>query len=311
MKRASDSWFRRVTLGVLLAFCAGIALLFLADLTYVDRASVLAAVQSSAVRHALWLTLGCSLAATLLCVLVAVPAGYALSRQSFRGMMLLDVMVDALIVLPVLIIGISILVVFRQGTDLMLPGHRMLVAAGMRLTDAETGLLGSIAWGAVAWAGYLLWLVGQAFALLGRLFVYQIPGIVLAMFFCAASYGVRVMKATFDEMDPRTEEVARTLGCSRGGAFFRVSLPLARHGIIAAAVLSWARAVGIYGPVMIVAGAVEGRTQVLPTTIFLEISVGNLELALAISLLMILMAFIVLIALRVFSGSNLFGGAAR
>ena len=311
MNEAPVSYFQRTTLCILLALCACIALLFIADISYIDGASIATVLGSGAVQHALWLTLSCSLAATLLCVLVAVPAGYALSRQSFRGMMLLDVIVDALIVLPVLVIGISLLVLFRQGTDLTIPGQKLLVAAGMRLDDAGTGLLGSVWWGLVAWAGYFLWLIGGLFASLGSVFIYKVPGIVLAMFFCSASYAVRVMKATFDDMDPRSEQVARTLGCSRSGAFFRVSLPLARHGMMAAAVLSWARAVGIFGPVMIVAGAVEGETQVLPTTIYLEISVGNLKTALAISILMILMAFVVLIALRVFSKSNLFGGAAR
>jgi len=86
-----------------------------------------------------------------------------------------------------------------------------------------------------------------------------------------------------------------------------VTLPLARHGLIAAAVLSWARAVGVFGPVMIVAGAVEHRTQVLPTSIFLEISVGDLDLALALSAVMIAMAFVVLLALKMFSRSSLFG----
>jgi len=62
--------------------------------------------------------------------------------------------------------------------------------------------------------------------------------------------------------------------------------------------------------VMIVAGAVENRTQVLPTSIFLEISVGDLEHALAVSVLMILMACIVLLVMKAFSRSTLFGSGA-
>ena len=118
------------------------------------------------------------------------------------------------------------------------------------------------------------------------------------------------MKATFDQMDPRTEQVAMTLGCSRSGAFWRVSLPMARHGMLAAAVLAWARAFGVYGPIQIVAGAVAGRTQTLPTAIFLEFSVGYIRLALALSLAMIVLAFAVLLALKTFSKASLFGAGA-
>ncbi len=262
-------YFRWATRLVLFAFGAAIVGLFLADILYIDAASATKTLSSPAVTHALFLSLSCSVVATLLSVSVAIPSGYALSRYPFRGMIVLDVLVDALIVLPVLIIGISILVFFRLSADLPL--------------------------------------IGGLFEWLGNLFVHQVPGIVLAMFFCSASYAIRVMKATFDELDPRTEQVAMTLGCTRGQAFWRVSLPLARHGIVAAAVLSWARAVGIYGPVMIVAGAVARKTDVLPTTIYKEISNGELRPALAISVLMIVMAFIVLALLKTFSKSSLFG----
>lgn len=271
MRRRKFSYFRGTTLAVLFVFGGSIAALFLADITYVDAASMKTALTSGHVYHAFWLSLVTSIVAMGLSVLVAIPAGYALSRYPFRGMIILDVMIDALIVLPVLIIGISILVLFRQGKDVPIP------------------------------------LVGHFFTMMSDFFVYKVPGIILAEFFCAASYAVRVMKATFDEMDPRTEQVAMTLGCTRAGAFRRVTLPAAKHGIIAAAVLSWARAVGVFGPVQIVAGAVRGKTEVLPTSIFLEISVGELRLALAMSIIMIVMAFVVLLLLKTFSKSSLFG----
>jgi len=305
MAKHKFSYFRATMLAILLAFCASVAALFVADVSYIDGKAVASALQSSAVRDAFVLTLVASLASTALAVLVAVPCGYALSRHPFRGAIVLDVMIDALIVLPPLIIGISLLVVFRQGTDLGIPGVELLKRAGRLLEDG--GFVGTCAGAAAAVAGYILLLVGRAFAWLSRVFVYEVPGVVLAMFFCSASYAIRVMKATFDQLDPRTEQVAMTLGCTRAGAFRRVTLPLSRQGLIAAAVLSWARAVGIFGPVMIVAGAVEHRTQVLPTSIFLEISIGHLRLALAISMIMIAMAVVVLFALKTFSKSSLFG----
>ena len=92
---------------------------------------------------------------------------------------------------------------------------------------------------------------------------------------------------------------AWTLGCSRAQAFWRVVLPEARRGLLAAGTLAWARALGDFGPVLVFAGATRFRTEVLPTTIYLELSVGNLEAAVAVALFMVLLAGLVLTLVRV------------
>ena len=89
-----------------------------------------------------------------------------------------------------------------------------------------------------------------------------------------------------------------TLGCSRGGAMWRVTLPAAGKGMVAAASVAWARSLGEFGPVLVFAGATRMRTEVLPTTVWLELSVGNLEGAIGVSLLMVLFAMVVLVAMR-------------
>jgi molybdate transport system permease protein len=101
-------------------------------------------------------------------------------------------------------------------------------------------------------------------------------------------------------MDVRQEDVARTLGCTRAQAFLRVVLPESIPGIVAAATIAWARALGEFGPILVFSGATRMKTEVLPTTVFLELSVGNLEAALAVSLLMVILATIVLGIARVF-----------
>ena len=269
--------FRWFTTGVLVCFTLMVALLVLADIAYVDRKAFTEAVTSPDIQHAFLLSLWTSLAATALCILVAVPAAYALSRYPFRGMLLLDLLVDLPIVLPVLVIGVSLLVFFKVGGDL----------AGSAVGPVH--------------------LTGRWIRGLGGFFIYTVPGIILAQFVCAASYAIRTIKSAFDEVDPRTEQVALTLGCTRAGAFGRVSLPLARHGIFAGTVLSWARAFGIFGPIVIVAGAVRGKTEVLPTSIYLEVSIGRLEVALAISLIMIALAAGVLVLMRAISGQSVLG----
>ncbi len=140
----------------------------------------------------------------------------------------------------------------------------------------------------------------------GLTFVFQPRGIVLCQFLVSASYAIRTVKAAFDEIDPRLEKVALTLGASRWGAFFRVSLPLARNGVLAGGILTWARAFGIFGPLMIFVGSFRGRTEVLPTTVFLEQSIGHLEVALAVSLLLIAVAAAALLAVRILTGKALF-----
>lgn len=133
----------------------------------------------------------------------------------------------------------------------------------------------------------------------GLRFVFQQKGIVLCQFLASASFGIRAVKLTFDGIDPRLEHVAMTLGSTRAGAFFRVALPLARRGIITGAILIWTRAFGIFGPLMVFVGAVRMRTEVLPTTIYLEQSVGRIEVALAVAVLMLVLAAVGLIAIRV------------
>ncbi len=101
-------------------------------------------------------------------------------------------------------------------------------------------------------------------------------------------------------INPRAEEVALTLGCSRSQAFWMVAFPEARRGLLTAGTLAWARALGEFGPILVFSGATRLRTEVLPTTVFLELSIGNIESAAAVSLLMVVVALVVLVVARAF-----------
>jgi len=140
---------------------------------------------------------------------------------------------------------------------------------------------------------------GQAIERWGLQFVFQPRGIVLCQVLVSVSFGIRAMKLAFDGVDPRLEHVALTLGSSPAGAFFRVSLPLAWRGVVTAGALIWTRALGIFGPLMVLVGVVRERTEVLPTTIYLEQSIGRIEVALAVALLMMGMAATALVMVRV------------
>jgi molybdate transport system permease protein len=199
------------------------------------------------------LTLASCFLSAILSLVVAIPLGYAISRFRIPGRNLLDAMLDIPIVLPPLVVGLSLLILFQ------------------------------------------FW----PFSLTSRFVVYQIPGVVLAQFMVCAAFAIRTMRITFDQIDPRTEQVALTLGCTQAQAFMRVTFPLARQGMITAAMVAWARALGEFGPLLIFAGATRNKTEVLSTTVFLELSIGDLEAAVAVSLLMVLLAVMVLVIVRV------------
>ena len=121
-------------------------------------------------------------------------------------------------------------------------------------------------------------------------FVYQPPGIVLAIFFATVSLGVRSMKAAFDSVDRRYEQVARTLGCSEVQAFLKVSLPLARNGLIASAVLTWTKSLGEFGAILMFVGATRGRTDVLPIAVFLNMTTGRIAVGMALTVVLLIIA---------------------
>jgi molybdate transport system permease protein len=86
---------------------------------------------------------------------------------------------------------------------------------------------------------------------------------------------VRSARTAFEEVDPRLVGIARTLGCGPVSAFFRVTLPLARRGVLAGTVLAFSRALGEFGATILVAGNIPGRTQTLALAIFQEVQAGH------------------------------------
>jgi molybdate transport system permease protein len=113
------------------------------------------------------------------------------------------------------------------------------------------------------------WLAGH-----GLEIVFTWRGAVLAAMAMASPLLVRSARTAFEEVDPRLVGMARTLGCSPAQAFLRVTLPLARRGILAGVVLAFSRALGEFGATIMVAGSIPGRTRTLALAIFQEHQVG-------------------------------------
>lgn len=100
-------------------------------------------------------------------------------------------------------------------------------------------------------------------------------GAVLAAAVMALPLVVRTARLAFEEVDPRLEAMSRTLGLGPLRTFAAVTLPLARRGLAAAAVLGFTRALGEFGATVIVAGNIPGRTQTLALAIFSDLQVGR------------------------------------
>ncbi len=140
--------------------------------------------------------------------------------------------------------------------------------------------------------------LGRAVESLGARFTYTVAGIVLAQWVIGTAFATRTLRGTFGHLSSRPEQVARTLGCSPWGAFLRIALPSALRGVVAGGSVAWARGLGEFGPILVFAGAMRMRTEVLPTTVWLELSVGNLDAAVAVSILLVATAFVVLVLVR-------------
>jgi len=86
---------------------------------------------------------------------------------------------------------------------------------------------------------------------------------------------VRPARAAFEQVDPRLEQIARTLGAGSGRVFFTITLPLAIRGVIGGMVLAFARALGEFGATVVVAGFIYGKTVTLSLAIYQSINLGN------------------------------------
>ncbi len=125
---------------------------------------------------------------------------------------------------------------------------------------------------------------------LGFRLAYSQPGIVVAQLVLALTLGIKAWKAAFDSISVRYEHVARSLGSSAAHAFRKVTLPLARPGLVAGAVLAWTRAMAEFGAVLIFCSAMRGKTDILPVAMFLDVNAGYNERAIATGLMLALLA---------------------
>ncbi len=206
---------------------------------------------------ALRLSLWCSFWATVFAVVFGVPLAWLLARIVFRGRSAVRALCTLSMVLPPVVAGVA-----------------LFYALGRR------GLVGQYL---DRWFGITL--------------PFTTAGVIVAQTFVAMPFLVITVEAAFRQLDTRFEDAARTLGASRWYVFRRVTLPAIRPGLIAGAVLAWARALGEFGATITFAGNFPGRTQTMPLAIYIA-NETNPDEAIVLSLVLIAVSFGVLVALR-------------
>lgn len=130
---------------------------------------------------------------------------------------------------------------------------------------------------------------------LGISFVYTEKGVVLAQVFVNLPLTIKLILMSIESINDKMIFVARTLGCSAFESFRFVLLPSLKNGIISSAVLTWSKALGEFGAVLMLAGSTRLKTEILPTAIYLNMSTGDVDLAIGVSIILIILSLLSLI----------------
>jgi molybdate transport system permease protein len=205
----------------------------------------------------LWLSLRVASIATVLSLSVGLAAGWALTRWQFRGKNLAEALVTAPIVLPPTVLGYYLLVLLGRSSPL-----------------------------------------GELYeALFGGPLVFTWQAAVAAACLHAIPLLIRSARAAFEGVSRNLENAARSLGASEWRVFWRVTLPLSKGPVAAAAVFAFARSLGDFGVTIMIAGNIPGKTQTMAVAIYDAVQSGQSELATALVIVMSALAIVVLYAI--------------
>ena len=143
-------------------------------------------------------------------------------------------------------------------------------------------------------------LLSAPFELLGIAIPFTTIAVILAQTFVSAPFFIRSARTGIAGVDCDLEDAARVDGASERQLFRAITVPLASAGLAAGLVMTWARSLGEFGATIMFAGNVEGRTQTLPLVVYGEFQGGDLDASIAAAAVLVIAAFGVLVAVRVF-----------
>ncbi|MCU0231621.1 MAG: ABC transporter permease, partial [Acidobacteria bacterium] len=126
---------------------------------------------------------------------------------------------------------------------------------------------------------------------LGFQVIFAPPGIILALLFITYPFVVRTIQPVLEELDPAQEEAAATLGAGPIRTFFRVTVPELSFALLSGTILSFARAIGEFGSIVIVAGNIPLKTQTAAVYVWGEVESNNRLGASAVSVVMMAITF--------------------
>jgi molybdate transport system permease protein len=143
-------------------------------------------------------------------------------------------------------------------------------------------------------------LLAEPFEFLGVSIPFTTVAVILAQTFVSAPFFIRSARTGIASVDRDLEDAARVDGASERQLFRLVTIPLASAALAAGLVMTWARSLGEFGATIMFAGNVEGRTQTLPLVVYAEFQGGDLDASIAAAAILVIAAFGVLVAVRVF-----------
>ncbi len=214
---------------------------------------------------AIGLTLRLAAATTLLLLLLALPLAWWLASGASRWRAPVTALVTLPLVLPPTVLGFYLLVL--MGPDGPLGQFTQAMGWGLLSFTFNGLLIGSL--------------------------VYSLP------------FAVQPLRDAFEAVGRRPLEVALTLGAKPVQAFTTVALPLARRGLVSAAVLTFAHTIGEFGVVLMIGGNIPGRTQVVSTQIYGHVEGMDYASAHTLSAILLLFSFTILLALSLFGGRRM------
>lgn len=156
--------------------------------------------------------------------------------------------------------------------------------------------------------------LGKALKEAGFAVVFSPAGIVFAQMIVNLPFAIRMMRTAFVGVNPRVEFVAQTLGAMPWDVFRTIIVPMCRNQIISAFVLTWARGMGEFGATLMLVGVTRMKTETLPGSIYLSISTGNTETAMATAMIMLLVSAFTLVVANVLdrpTGASRVGRAGK
>ncbi|HHY01211.1 MAG: ABC transporter permease [Methanobacterium sp.] len=142
---------------------------------------------------------------------------------------------------------------------------------------------------------------------LGIDIVFTTTGIIIAQFFVALPYAVRILYSTFNYVNPRYEFVSRSLGYGEFETFRKITLPLAKGGIFASSVVTLARCIGTFAAVLLVGGGTYLKTETLPIAIYYNLSLGNIDTAITAAIILVLISFGAIFVMEKYAHENMEG----